>query len=246
MTVVPRWRIPSDSRELTRSGIRKNSDNKPSDEPRCGTRLNSAALTVAHPGAATTLSFFQRRSAIRHTRPRTVAPDRNQPRMNNGIRISPVRVVSADGEMLGEMETEKALALAEEAGLDLVEVSPDSRPPVCRIMNYDKVRYEKQKKSSGSTQHRTQLKQLRLRAKTGQHDIDVKVEKARQFLTRKDKVKLNVLFRGRENAHHDRGREMLNEIIEKLEDVANVEQPPRMESGRMMSMLLTPKARSSE
>ena len=161
--------------------------------------------------------------------------------MNDRIRITPIRVVSADGEMLGEMETAAALELAQEAGLDLVEVSGDARPPVCRIMDYGKVQYERQKKqSTGAKQHRTQVKQVRLRAKTGQHDIDVKVRKAREFLARNDKVKINVLFRGRENAHHDRGREMLNDIIKTLEDVAAVEQPPRMESGRMMSAMLTP------
>ena len=161
--------------------------------------------------------------------------------MNDRIRITPIRVVSADGEMLGEMETAAALELAQEAGLDLVEVSGDARPPVCRIMDYGKVQYERQKKqSSGAKQHRTQVKQVRLRAKTGQHDIDVKVRKAREFLSRNDKVKINVLFRGRENAHHDRGREMLNDIIKTLEDVAIVEQHPRMESGRMMSAMLAP------
>jgi translation initiation factor IF-3 len=160
--------------------------------------------------------------------------------MNEQIRISPVRVVNAEGEMLGEMETAKALQLASSDGLDLVEVSPEARPPVCRIMDYGKVQYQRQKKSSGPKQHRTQLKQIRLRAKTGQHDIDVKVNKAREFLQRKDKVKINVLFRGRENAHHDRGREMLEQIIQSLEDVATVEQPPRMESGRMMSAMLAP------
>ena len=160
--------------------------------------------------------------------------------MNDRIRISPIRVVNADGEMLGEMETEKALSIAQEQGLDLVEVSPDARPPVCRIMDYGKVIYQRQKKTSGSKQHKTQLKQLRLRAKTGQHDIDVKVNKAREFLGRRDKVKINVMFRGRENAHHDRGREMLDEIVKSLEDCATVEQPPKMESGRMMSVLLAP------
>ncbi|HAD59713.1 MAG TPA: translation initiation factor IF-3 [Planctomycetaceae bacterium] len=160
--------------------------------------------------------------------------------MNDRIRISPIRVVNADGEMLGEMETEKALAIAQEQGLDLVEVSPDARPPVCRIMDYGKVIYQRHKKTNGSKQHKTQLKQLRLRAKTGQHDIDVKVNKARQFLSRRDKVKINVMFRGRENAHHDRGREMLQEIVKSLEDVATVEQAPKMESGRMMSVLLAP------
>lgn len=160
--------------------------------------------------------------------------------MNDRIRISPIRVVNADGEMLGEMETDAALSLAQDQGLDLVEVSPDARPPVCRIMNYGKVLYERQKKTSGSKQHKTQLKQLRLRAKTGQHDIDVKVSKAREFLSRGDKVKINVMFRGRENAHHDRGREMLDEVVQSLEGVATVEQPPKMESGRMMSVMLSP------
>lgn len=160
--------------------------------------------------------------------------------MNERIRISPIRVVNADGEMLGEMETEKALRIAQEQSLDLVEVSPEARPPVCRIMDYGKVIYQRQKKTSGSKQHKTQLKQLRLRAKTGAHDIQVKVNKAREFLGRRDKVKINVMFRGRENAHHDRGREMLDGIVKSLEDVATVEQAPKMESGRMMSVLLSP------
>ena len=160
--------------------------------------------------------------------------------MNERIRISPIRVVNADGEMLGEMETEKALRSAQDQSLDLVEVSPEARPPVCRIMDYGKVIYQRQKKTSGSKQHKTQLKQLRLRAKTGAHDIEVKVNKAREFLGRRDKVKINVMFRGRENAHHDRGREMLDGIVKSLEDVAIVEVPPKMESGRMMSVLLSP------
>ncbi len=117
--------------------------------------------------------------------------------MNGQIRISPIRVVTDEGEMLGEMETHKALELAVEQGLDLVEVSPNARPPVCRIMDYGKVLYERKKKqSTGSKQHRNQLKQIRLRAKTGQHDIEVKVRKAREFLERRDKVKVNVLFKG--------------------------------------------------
>lgn len=145
--------------------------------------------------------------------------------------------------MLGETPTSDAIQMATQAGLDLVEVSPAARPPVCRIMDYGKAQYERHKKQSGGTKrHRSQqLKQIRLRAKTGQHDIDFKVKKARAFLDRKDKVKVNVLFRGRENAHHDRGREMLLGIIETLSDVAAVERPPGMESGRSMSMTLIPK-----
>ncbi|TWT59115.1 Translation initiation factor IF-3 [Thalassoglobus neptunius] len=163
--------------------------------------------------------------------------------MNENIRITPIRLVDAEGEMLGEMETVKALELAEEAGMDLVEVSPNAKPPVCRIMDYSKAQYEKRKKSAGPKQHRTQLKQIRLRAKIGDHDIQVKVQKARTFLERRDKVKVNVMFRGRENAHHDLGRELLEGFIQKLSDVATVEQYPRMESGKVMSATLSPLAR---
>lgn len=164
--------------------------------------------------------------------------------MNEEIRITPVRVVNAEGEMLGEMATADALAMAKEAGLDLVEINPDDKPPVCKIMDFGKVQYERRKKQTGGSKktHQQQLKQIRLRAKTGKHDIEFKVKKVREFLDRKDKVKINVLFRGRENAHHERGREMLEEIGESLKDVAEIERPPFMESGRSMSMLVAPKS----
>lgn len=133
------------------------------------------------------------------------------------------------------------MRLANEAGLDLVEVAGNVRPPVCRIMDYGKFKYEQQKKKKDSQKsHQVQLKEIRLRPKTGEHDISFKVKRARNFLAHKDKVKINVLFRGRENAHHERGREMLNDIIEQLEDVAKVEKPPGMESGRSMSTILAP------
>jgi len=174
---------------------------------------------------------------------RDIRPTRNTPtgpRMNDRIRITPIKVVNHDGEMLGEMPTADALKLAVEAGLDLVEVSGEARPPICRIMDYGKVQYEQKKKQGGGAKHRVQLKQIRLRAKIGQHDIDFKVRKARDFLSKRNKVKINVLFRGRENAHHDRGRELLMEVVKSLEDVAAIEQPIKMEGGRMMSVLLTP------
>jgi translation initiation factor IF-3 len=160
--------------------------------------------------------------------------------MNGLIRSTRVRVVAADGEMLGEMETERAQALANDAGLDLVEVGGDAVPPVCRIMDYSKSQYEKRKKSTGPKPSRSQLKQIRLRVKIGQHDVDVKLGRARKFLEQRHKVKLNVMFRGRENAHHDLGRELLHGIMSKLGDIASVEQPPMMEGGRAMSALLSP------
>ena len=167
---------------------------------------------------------------------------RNQ-RVNDQIRKSPVRVVNQDGEMIGEMPTDKAQKMAADAELDLVEVAPDARPPVCRIMDYGKIQYARRRKGNeGGKARRTQLKQIRLRAKTGEHDIEFKIRRAEEFLRRKDKVKINVLFRGRENAHHERGQEMLQEIIQTLEDVSTVEKPPSMESGRMMTTVLVPKS----
>ncbi len=163
-------------------------------------------------------------------------------RINEQIRTATVSVVSQDGVMLGAMATAAARQLAAEAGLDLVEVAPDATPPVCRIMDQGKSQYQRRKKQSeGTKAHRTQLKQIRLRAKTDVHDIDFKVRQAEAFLRRKDKVKVNVTFRGRENAHHERGREMLDAIIETLKEVATIEKPPGMESGRTMTMILTPR-----
>jgi translation initiation factor IF-3 len=167
----------------------------------------------------------------------------NTHRVNDQIRISPIRVVSHDGEMLGILSTADALKAAAEVGMDLVEVAPNERPPVCRIMDYGKFKYEQTKKKKDAQKtHQVQVKEIRLRPKTGDHDIEFKVKRARTFLSQKDKVKINVIFRGRENAHHNRGREMLDQIIVSLEDVAKVEKAPGMESGRQMSVILAPKA----
>ena len=163
-------------------------------------------------------------------------------RINDQIRITPIRVVDPEGNMVGVLPTEEGLQLAEESGLDLVEVGPNDRPPVCRIMDYGKFKYElKKRKTKGGKQHTVQVKEIRLRPKTGEHDIEFKIKRARRFLENRDKVKINVIFRGRENAHRDRGHEMLQGIIAILEDVAKVEKPPGMEGGRTMSTVLAPK-----
>jgi len=143
--------------------------------------------------------------------------------------------------MLGVMETAEAMTIATEAGMDLVEVAADARPPVCRIMDYGKFKYEQKKKLTKNTkQHQTQLKEIRLRPKIGDHDIEFKMKKARDFLKHHDKVKLTVMFKGRENAHHDRGRDILNGIVADLEDIAKLEKPPSMD-GRMMTAILAPR-----
>ncbi|MFP6766728.1 MAG: translation initiation factor IF-3 [Planctomycetaceae bacterium] len=163
-------------------------------------------------------------------------------RINEQIRITPIRVVDQEGNVVGILPREEGLQIALEAGLDLVEVSPNDRPPVCRVMDYGKFKYDlKKRKTKGTKQHVVQVKEIRLRPKTGEHDIDFKIKRARRFLENRDKVKINVIFRGRENAHRDRGHEMLEEIIKILEDIAKVEKPPGMEGGRTMSTVLAPK-----
>src|SRR4030088_3268262 len=119
-------------------------------------------------------------------------------RINDQIRLSPIRVVDQDGKMLGVIPTSEAMRTAMDAGLDLVEVAPNERPPVCRIMDFGKFKYSQKKRASKQKQHQVQVKEIRVRPKTGDHDIDVKVKRAREFLEHKDKVQVNVLFRGRE------------------------------------------------
>jgi translation initiation factor IF-3 len=161
--------------------------------------------------------------------------------VNEQIRISPVRVVSHDGEQLGIMPTSQALELARQAELDLVEVAPTERPPVCRIMDFGKFKYiQKKRQHKSAKQHHTQIKEIRVRPKIGQHDMEVKIRRAREFLTHKDKVVINVLFRGRELAHVEQGRLVVEQMVEQLGDVAKVERAPSM-LGKRMTAILAPK-----
>jgi len=164
-------------------------------------------------------------------------------RINERIRISPIRVVDENGEMLGVMSADEARALARERGLDLVEVAASSRPPVCRIMDFGKYKYEQNKKDrkAKSKQHQQQLKEVKFRPKIETHDLEVKIRAARRFLTEHDKVKVTMNFRGREVTHSELGRAILDRVAQELSDVALVESPPKME-GRHMIMLLSPKS----
>jgi len=137
--------------------------------------------------------------------------------------------------------TSLAIEKAREANLDLVEVAPDERPPVCRILDYGKMRFQNsQKGNKGGKVHQQKTKEIRVRPKTGDHDVDTKVNHARKFLEHHDKVLVTVIFRGREMQHQEEGRRVLNAVMEKLADVSKVERPPMMD-GRRMSVLLTPK-----
>jgi translation initiation factor IF-3 len=159
-------------------------------------------------------------------------------RVNEQIRISPVRLVGVNGELLGVVPTSQALEMAREANLDLVEVAPNERPPVCKIMDFGKFKFlQKQKQKDKAKAHQQKLKEIRVRPKTGEHDIDVKINQARRFLEHKDKVVVNVLFRGRELQHIEEGQRIIQAILEKLADVAKIERPPSMEGKRMTTML---------
>jgi len=150
-------------------------------------------------------------------------------------------VIDDTGKQLGIMNTREALRMAEMKGVDLVEVSPNANPPVCRLMDYGKYVYEraKREREARKAQKVVEVKEIRVRPKTGEHDIAFKLRKARQFLTAGSKVKVRVVFRGREITHPEVGRELLNEILEDLSDVAVVEQRARSE-GRSMIMILAP------
>ncbi|MEM9589109.1 MAG: translation initiation factor IF-3 [Planctomycetota bacterium] len=168
---------------------------------------------------------------------RSHQPDtRDQTRINNQIRITPIRVVSETGEQLGVIPTEDALSRARDAGLDLVEVAPNERPPVCRIMDYGKFKYDKNKKKNSGQTH-TKTKEIRLRPKTGDEDIRTKIRQAEKFLSHKDKVQISVLFRGREMAHIEEGRKVMEMVIEELSDVSKVETQPQQHGRRMIAMV---------
>jgi translation initiation factor IF-3 len=159
--------------------------------------------------------------------------------MNEQIRISPIRLIGTAGEQLGVVPTDQALEKAREAGLDLVEMAAEERPPVCKILDYGKMRFETSQKNSKNKTRQQKVKELRVRPKTGDHDVDTKVNQARKFLEHNDKVQVTVLFRGREMQHQEEGRRVLEQVLEKLGDLGKVERPPSMD-GRKMTALLMP------
>ena len=168
-----------------------------------------------------------------------MAPERDQTRVNERIRIPEVRVIGPDGEQLGVMTPEAGIEIAREHGLDLVEVAPSSRPPVCRVMDYGRYKYEQKKKKSGANRnaHAASLKEVKLRPGTDMHDLAFKLKNARKFLLDGDKVKVTVMFRGREMVHQSRGRDQLMQVVKLLGPLVKTESSPRME-GRFMSMIL--------
>ncbi len=169
-------------------------------------------------------------------------PSRDGPRVNELISSPQVRLIDADGENSGIVQTEEALSRAVEVGLDLVEISPHADPPVCKILDYGKLKYEQQKKRNEARkkQKTIDVKEIKMRPNIDTHDYDVKMRAIQRFLGEGDKVKVTMRFRGREMAHQDRGMIVLDRVRDELVELAKVEQFPKME-GRQMTMVMAPK-----
>ena len=165
-------------------------------------------------------------------------------RINREIRAEKVRLIGADGEQLGVMSPLAAMKLAQEAGLDLVEIAPNAEPPVCKIIDYGKDRYRQTKKDKESkkAQHQIKVKEIKLKPNIDTHDLQTKIKKAHNFLLKGNKVKVTCMFRGREMLHMDLGKKVIEQLCDELEEVAMVEAPPKV-MGRFMTIVLAPKGK---
>jgi translation initiation factor IF-3 len=168
-------------------------------------------------------------------------PERDTTRINERIRVPKVRLIGADGEQLGVVEINEALKRAQDADLDLVEVAPNSKPPVTRLLDYSKYKYEQEQKQKQARKHQQQvnIREIKLRPKIANHDYETKKGHVERFLRHQDKVKVTIMFRGREQAHPERGRALLQRLFEDLGELAVIESQP-LQEGRNMSMLLAP------
>ena len=168
-------------------------------------------------------------------------PERDNTRVNERIRVKEVRLIGEDGQQIGVLETHEALKYAQERDLDLVEVAADSRPPVCRVLDYSKYKYEQAQKAKAAKKHQTQItiREIKLRPKIGQHDYETKKGHVVRFLTHADKVKVTIMFRGREREHPERGRDLLMKLADEVAELGQVEQYP-LQEGRNMTMVLGP------
>ncbi|OWU84773.1 translation initiation factor IF-3 [Oceanicola sp. 22II-s10i] len=175
-------------------------------------------------------------------RPHNAPPTRDTgPRVNDKIRANEIRLIGAEGENIGVVTPARAMALAEEAGLDLVEISPNATPPVCKIMDFGKFKYEQQKRESEARKKQKiiEVKEVKFRPNTDVHDYEVKMRNVMRFLEGGDKVKVTLRFRGREMAHQNLGRELLERVAEDVKEIGKVENMPKME-GRQMVMMIGP------
>ncbi len=168
-------------------------------------------------------------------------PERDQTRTNDRIRVPEVRLVGEDGKQIGVVKTSEALAYAQDRDLDLVEVAPDARPPVCRVLDYSKYKYEQAQKQKAARKHQQQItvREIKFRPKIAQNDYDTKKGHVARFLKGKDRVKITIMFRGREVTHPERGMSLLQRLADELSEIGVVEQSP-VQDGRNMTMMLAP------
>ena len=168
-------------------------------------------------------------------------PDRDQTRINDRIRVPEVRLIGDDGKQIGIVKTAEALSYAQDRDLDLVEVAPEARPPVCRVLDYSKYKYEQAQKQKAARRHQQQItiREIKFRPKIAQNDYDTKKGHVSRFLKNKDKVKITIMFRGREVTHPERGTALLDRLAGELSEIAVIEQSP-IQDGRNMTMLLAP------
>jgi translation initiation factor IF-3 len=168
-------------------------------------------------------------------------PERDSTRINERIRVPEVRLIDENGEQVGIIPTADALERAREKDLDLVEVSPTSKPPVCRILDYSKYKYEQEQKAKQARKHQQQVnvREIKLRPKIAQHDYETKRGHVERFLKQQDKVKVTIMFRGREQSHPERGRMLLDRLLQDVSEIGVMEQEP-LQEGRNMTMLLAP------
>jgi translation initiation factor IF-3 len=168
-------------------------------------------------------------------------PERDTTRINERIRVPEVRLIDENGEQVGIIPTEQALERARESDLDLVEVAAQSKPPVCRILDYSKYKYEQEQKAKAARKHQQQVnvREIKLRPKIAQHDYETKRGHVERFLKQQDKVKVTIMFRGREQSHPERGRMLLDRLLQDVSELAVMEQAP-LQEGRNMTMLLAP------
>jgi translation initiation factor IF-3 len=168
-------------------------------------------------------------------------PERDTTRINERIRVPKVRLIGAEGEQLGIVEIAEAMRRAQEADLDLVEVAPGSKPPVTRLLDYSKYKYEQEQKQKAARKHQQQVnvREIKLRPKIADHDYETKKGHVERFLCHRNKVKITIMFRGREQAHPERGRDLLQRLFEDLDGLATIESEP-LQEGRNMSMMLAP------
>nr|WP_207186984.1 translation initiation factor IF-3 [Rhodovulum imhoffii] len=187
-------------------------------------------------------SFTAKRNNTIARRPHNAPPTRDTgPRINERIRAPEIRLIGADGENIGLVSPTHAMELASQAGLDLVEISPNATPPVCKIMDFGKFKYEQQKRESEARKKQKviEVKEVKFRPNTDTHDYDVKMRNVVKFLEKGDKVKVTLRFRGREMAHQGLGRELLERVAEDVKEIGKVENMPKME-GRQMIMMIGP------